>query len=286
MKTNFKNVLTFGRILFFGLVMSASFSACGDDDDDPVIEEVKEPTQLATPTQASATVTESTAEFTWNAVANATGYSYTLKDASGATVKSDNTTSTSVSFDGLDFGVTYTLEVKATTTDTENYKDSNVASWSVETLNEVLVKEDAVFYYSQILKDFTTDLYKKKDEAGQVVYYFKDWMKDYDLEFTLDENHNMQFPKLNTIEYDGVNYYLWATDWSESYPLYLTAEEGYYIDYCYLYGAAGYNVLYPEGDPNYSNQKWGMITLSYYKYQEGSDAEPVQGYEYIYITLD
>jgi hypothetical protein len=148
-----------------------------------------------------------------------------------------------------------------------------------------LVKENAVFYYSAKLSEFYADLYKKTQTDGTVLYTFKNFMKNENLQFTLDSNHYMTFTNLNVIEYDGVPYYMWSTDWSESYKLYLTAEEGYYLDYCYFYGAQGYNVLYPEGDPVYSNQKWGMITFNYNRYAEGSDS-PESGYEYIYISLD
>jgi hypothetical protein len=144
-----------------------------------------------------------------------------------------------------------------------------------------LVASNVRFYYSRILSNFYCDLYKTS--TGE--YTFKNFMKNEDLQFTLDANGYMTFTNLNVIEYGGVNYYLWGNDWSDSYKLYLTAEEGYYLDYCYFYGAAGYNKFYPDGDPNYSNQKWGMICFSYYKYQDGSD-DSTPGYEYIYIDAD
>jgi hypothetical protein len=148
-----------------------------------------------------------------------------------------------------------------------------------------LVKENVKFYYSSKLSDFYADLYKKTLDDGTVLYTFKNFMKGENLQFTLDASDNMTFTNLNVIEYGGVPYYLWGTDWSDSYKLYLTAEEGYYLDYCYFYGDKGFNFLHPEGDPNYSNLKWGMITFNYYKYAEGSDSYE-NGYEYIYITMD
>jgi hypothetical protein len=57
-------------------------------------------------------------------VANAGSYSYVLKDASGATIKTGTTTSTSINFSGLEANSTYTLEVTAISSDTSAYKDS------------------------------------------------------------------------------------------------------------------------------------------------------------------
>jgi hypothetical protein len=161
-------------------------------------------------------------------------------------------------------------------------------SWPAESTEPdkvELVAENVRFYYSSILSEFYCDLYKTTRADGYETYTFKNFMKDEDLTFTLDANGYMTFTNLNEIVYGGVSYYLWGTDWSDSHPLYLTAEDGYYIDYAYFYGATGYNYVYPYGDSNYGGLKWGMITLSYSKYQVGSD-DATTGYEYIYISMD
>jgi hypothetical protein len=160
--------------------------------------------------------------------------------------------------------------------------------WPSTTLGkevEELLAENVRFYYSSILADFYCDLYKITRGDGSVYYSLKNFMDGEDLQFTLDASYNMTFTNLNEIVYQGVSYYLWGTDWSDSYPLYLTSEPDYYIDYAYFYGAKGYNYFYIDGDSRYSGLKWGMITLSYSKYQEGSDT-PTNGYEYIYISMD
>ncbi len=285
MKTEFRKVLLMGRVLFFGMLMSVSFSACGSDDDEEP-ELVIDPVQLATPTQAAqATVTESTATFTWNAVANASGYNYTLKDASSATVESNSTTATSVTFENLDFGATYTLEVIATTTDTKNYTNSGTATFTAETVNKVYIAKGR-FYNSNVLSEFYADLYKKKGTSGEVIYYFENWMKDYNLEFTLDDTYEITF--LNGA-YDntyGDTYWLPAGNWSDAYPLYLTAEEGYYIAYNFVYAEPGYNKLYVDGDPSWDNNKWGFICLGCYKYQDGDNENYQYDYVYLYISLE
>jgi hypothetical protein len=64
-------------------------------------------------------------------------------------------------------------------------------------------------------------------------------------------------------------------------------EEEAYIDYCALYAPTGqkYNVIYPQGDPQYDGAKWGMITPYYYKYKlDGTLIN--SAYEYVYMDWE
>ena len=81
------------------------------------------PTKLSTPTNFQATAGNGQAEFTWNAVTNASGYTISYS-ASGneqtATINSGSTTSTTIS---LTNSTTYTCKIKAIG-DGTNYSDS------------------------------------------------------------------------------------------------------------------------------------------------------------------
>jgi hypothetical protein len=121
MKANVKNYLLMGRFFLMGVMGASLLTACSDDDDP-----VSEPVTLVTPVKSGdAVATENSLTFSWQSVANAGSYSYVLKDASGATIKSGTTTSTSINFSGLEANSTYTLEVTAISSDTSAYKDSN-----------------------------------------------------------------------------------------------------------------------------------------------------------------
>jgi uncharacterized Zn ribbon protein len=155
-----------------------------------------------------------------------------------------------------------------------------------------LVASNAHFFRATYLSDFYCDLYKTFTNDGEY-YTFKNFMKDYDLEFTLDANNCMTL--MNGSWYYSY-WYAGPDTYNSSYPLYLTAEDGYYVDGCFIYGANGswYNFLdlsntYTGGKDDDTFKYSGYICLNYYKYkvvEDGDDEYIGNGYDYIYINFN
>jgi hypothetical protein len=163
------------------------------------------------------------------------------------------------------------------------YNSPYTAKTATLTLSVTVAKWDVViekvnFYNASLLTEWSCQLVQLE---GQNIYRFKNWMQDFDLTFKLDANTG--YMSFQGGSWDGSIWYPHAEGYV-SHPLYLTAEEGY-IDYIYFWAADGYNVIYPDGDPNYDGSKWGMLTFSYYKYGlDGSDLG--SSYEYIYMDWE
>ena len=92
-----------------------------------VTPEPEKPTQLAQPTNLTATATANTATITWTAVAYASSYNVTV----GTITK--NVTTNTATFEGLDPDTTYNVSVVAVG-DGTNYTDSTAATTTVKTL--------------------------------------------------------------------------------------------------------------------------------------------------------
>ena len=114
--------------------------------DDLVLESfVDTRTTLSTPANVSASVdaeTPNKVNVSWGAVENASGYEVVLSSDGKEDIV--NTTSASpLAVSGLDYSTTYSVKVKATTTDVENYIDSEYsAAVSVTTEEQGSVVED------------------------------------------------------------------------------------------------------------------------------------------------
>jgi hypothetical protein len=120
MKANLKNYLLVGRFFLMGVIGASLLTACSDDDDPE-----PDPVALGTPVKSGdAVATANSLTFSWQSVANASSYSYVLKNASGTTVDSGTTTYTTLYFSGLQSNSTYTLEVTAVSSDTSAYTNS------------------------------------------------------------------------------------------------------------------------------------------------------------------
>jgi hypothetical protein len=120
MKANLKNYLLIGRFFLMGVIGASLLTACSDDDDPE-----PDPVALGTPVKSGdAVATANSLTFSWQSVANASSYSYVLKNASGTTVDSGTTTYTTLYFSGLQSNSTYTLEVTAVSSDTSAYTNS------------------------------------------------------------------------------------------------------------------------------------------------------------------
>ena len=91
-----------------------------------VTPEPEKPTQLAQPTNLTATATADTATITWTAVAYASSYNVTV----GTITK--NVTTNTATFEGLDPDTTYNVSVVAVG-DGTNYTDSTAATTTVKT---------------------------------------------------------------------------------------------------------------------------------------------------------
>lgn len=114
--------------------------------DDLVLESfVDKRTTLSTPANVSASVdaeTPNKVNVSWDAVENASGYEVVLSSEGKEDIV--NTTSTSsLAVAGLEYSTKYSVKVKATTTDVENYKDSEYsAAVSVTTGEKGSIVED------------------------------------------------------------------------------------------------------------------------------------------------
>ena len=102
-------------------------------------------TTLSTPANVSASVdaeTPNKVNVSWGAVENASGYEVVLSSDGKEDIV--NTTSASpLAVSGLDYSTTYSVKVKATTTDVESYKDSEYsAAVSVTTGEKGSIVED------------------------------------------------------------------------------------------------------------------------------------------------
>jgi hypothetical protein len=162
------------------------------------------------------------------------------------------------------------------TTDYELYSVTWPAEEEEEDLGDLLIS-DVQFYNSAHLAPFTADLYKKTLDDGTELYTFKEFLKDYNLQFTLDESSNMVFVGTNPASYAGYSYEVIGPDWNTSYPMYLTAEPDYYLDYTYFSTYPGYSVLHLDAN-------WGCITMFYAK-TNATTLEYVSGsWDYVYIT--
>ena len=92
------------------------------------------PTQLAAPANFSATAGNGQAEFTWDAVTNASGYTISFTPAGGseATTTINNGSTTSTTITGLTNGTAYTCKIKANG-DGTSYSDSEYSSTTTVT---------------------------------------------------------------------------------------------------------------------------------------------------------
>jgi hypothetical protein len=146
-----------------------------------------------------------------------------------------------------------------------------------EDLGELYIP-DVTFYGSSILGEFKADLYKKTQDDGTVLYAFKNFMENYNLKFTLDESGNMTFPELVDTPYGGYDYALFGADWYTSYPLFLTAEKDYYLDYAYFCTSPGWTKLVLNPD-----EGWSFLTFSYTKMNINDFSYTQGSFDYIYM---
>ena len=131
---------TLNRFFYAAMTVFASAALLASCEKDPQGGETpepepkpEEPTQLATPSLTVEDQTSTSFTVTWDAVANADSYTYTLNGGAEET-----TAATSAEFTSLAAG-DYTVRVKATSKD-ENYTDSEWASTTV-TIEEEQTEE-------------------------------------------------------------------------------------------------------------------------------------------------
>lgn len=113
------------------LVLAATMTACGGDDEPVNPETPTTPKQLEAPTLSVQDVTENSFTVTWGAVANAVAYSYTVNNGDAQT-----TTQTTLSLTDLEAETSYTVRVMALSGDATRYTNSTWASTSATTLAE------------------------------------------------------------------------------------------------------------------------------------------------------
>ncbi len=126
------------------LFTAVAMTACGDDDPvtpiDPPTPPQDDLIELAAPELKAGEVTTNTIMVTWSAVANAAGYSYKLNDGEELT-----TANTALFFENLQPETSYTLKVKALSSDVEKYTESPWALLTVVTLAEEKPEEKPEF---------------------------------------------------------------------------------------------------------------------------------------------
>jgi hypothetical protein len=284
------------QIKNIGLLAALAFvaTACSDDDDwtpGPVFESSQVSFTTGDPDQVEVELNEAqTFSFTltrddYSAAASVpivvSNSQYFEAPSTVEFAAGEETQTLNVQFKGSDAAGVYTTTVGI---EEGAYNSPYTAKIGTVTLSVLaakwnLISDEVWFYNASLLEDWTAQLYQLD---GQNIYRFKNFMQNYDLTFKLDENGYIT-PQNGSWYSDY--WYFGPDTWNESFPMYLTAEEGY-VDWCFLYGAAGssYNVLYPDGDPTYDGSKWGYICMSYSKYDaEGNYLK--DGYDYIYISI-
>lgn len=124
-----------GRIMLAALLCTGGLSACTDDDPAPTPVDERQP--LAKPVLESRNVGQKSFTVSWNAVADAAVYAYSIDAASAETQKPEYTLAYSVDFSGLEPGTTHVVRVQAVPAkDNTVYKASDFAEITVTTQPE------------------------------------------------------------------------------------------------------------------------------------------------------
>jgi hypothetical protein len=71
---------------------------------------------------------------------------------------------------------------------------------------------------------------------------------------------------------------LFGADWYTSYPLFLTAEKDYYLDYAYFCTSPGWTKLVLNPD-----EGWSFLTFSYTKMNINDFSYTQGSFDYIYM---
>lgn len=138
---------------------------------------------VATPEITCTANTYCSLSFSWNKVADAVQYSYQLSNSLGVDIAADITSSTAVSFDGLQSGSLYTLRVVAYPAVLASAAPSNAAEISVTTS---LI--DVVGTYNSLMLGSTWNA--QLTETSYNTFVLKGWygVEGYDLHFTVNAN--------------------------------------------------------------------------------------------------
>lgn len=210
---------------------------------------------LSAPTGFTQSQEKGKITITWNEVANADHYFYTVTDAAGESIAEDTTDDNTISLSGLAIG-DYTLTVYATSDD-ETYSQSGTASYLFSRNREVTSTKEGT-YESYLYGSWpcTMDIC---DDGSYVIHNFMQ-VEGYDLEFSIGDDNAVQY--LNYYEVYGQYRYV-ATGLEEAY--YIAYYEG--VDYSYYYHSeeeGSYVMLcayYPGDDAGgYDYFRWDVPT--------------------------
>ncbi len=126
MKRLFANARKAAAAAVVAMLGTAVLASCGPEKADPV--------KLATPQPALLSSTETSLAFSWDKVANAVQYSYTLTASDGTAASGGTTADNSIEFTGLASSTAYTLTLTAyPEVDSEDYLTSDAATLTVNT---------------------------------------------------------------------------------------------------------------------------------------------------------
>ncbi|MDE5812883.1 MAG: fibronectin type III domain-containing protein, partial [Muribaculaceae bacterium] len=186
--------------------------------------------QLAAPVVSASS--ENGVTFSWNAVENANEYSYSIADASGATVKTGTTTDNSVSLSGYPNG-DYTITVIALGHD--GFSNSEPATATGTILVFELYRVEGTYHSAQLDSDWTATMVAYSDNSYSILAFYG--VEGYNLDFAVDSsNTDDMFSFLNG-EYvydDAMSYTTWQIPTGLTDPAMLIAYP--WNNYSYLDG--------------------------------------------------
>ncbi len=195
MKSLFANARKAAVAAVAALLGTAILASCGPEKKDPVA--------LATPQPSLLSSTETSLVFSWNKVANAVQYSYTLTAADGAATGGGTTANTSIEFTGLTSSTAYTFSLTAyPEAGSEDYLASDAATLTVNTADIPPVTE--LWRVTGTFDDGTGTTWNDVLIAySDGSYTIKDWynIKGYDFEFVINEDGTIRLTNGTVNEY-------------------------------------------------------------------------------------
>ncbi len=207
---------------YFYLMMAAvaGFTMTSCDAAEDAIDDIVA-NDLATPAPVAAAVGEDSATITWDAVANATTYAYTVNDGDEQT-----TTETSISLTDLEAETTYTVKVKAQYPGSIYFNESDYGSVSFTTTSIVIVYRIASF-----ADDWDTYYYDFNDD-GTVDRVYRLWDGELDKEWVFaysGTSISVTGSSTYAITLNDAGYVATLNDGSNDYA-YTYDENGYMIE--------------------------------------------------------
>ncbi len=176
-------------------VGTALLTSCGPEKADPV--------KLATPQPKLLASTETSLTFSWDKVANAVQYTYTLTTAGGSAAGGGTTANSSVEFSDLESSTAYTLTLTAyPEVGSEDYLSSDAATLTVSTADIPPVTE--LWRVTGTFDDGTGKTWNDVLIAySDGSYTIKDWynIKGYDFEFVINEDGTISLTNGTVNEY-------------------------------------------------------------------------------------